>query len=237
MIEQRVEPGKFPGLQSFVPKFYRGGPGYFSLPLFYDLIAIRKPRVIVTIGFDQGDAHFAFCQAAQEQGVKCRCLAVRRGDPETEKDDEAWQAGKAYAGEFYGELAQFTSVWPEKAAWDFAKGDVDFLLIDDCDSGSTIKSELAAWQSKLSPNAIVLVHGINLDRDDAPKTAWKEFVARRPNLEFPDGAGLGLLPLNKSAKEKDFLGELSKLTAFTGSQPSGWKHRCARRRLPGKIRS
>ncbi len=199
-----------PGVDTFVPRFYHGGLVRFYLPLLYDLVAVNRPRSVVTIGFAEGDAHFTFCQAAQEQRVKGRCLAVRRGKPESEKDDEAWQKGRAYGEEFYATAAQFASGPPDKVAKDFAKHRVDLLLIDDCDSGATVRAELAAWKSKLAPGAIVLVHGINLERDDSPATAWSEFVSGRPHLEFRVGAGLGIAAMGKSAEAKRILSDLSK---------------------------
>jgi len=200
-----------PSLHGFVPKFYRGGPIRFYLPLLYDVVAIDKPRLSVVIGFDEGDAHFTFCQAAQEQGVKCRCVAVRRGDPKSEKDDEAWQEGKAYGEEFYAEIAQFLSEPPGQVAKDFAKEQVDLLLIDDCDSGATVRKELAAWKSNLAPDAIVLIHGTRLERDDSPRAAWSEFVSDRPHVEFPDGAGLGIAAGSNSAHSRNFLSGLGGL--------------------------
>jgi GT2 family glycosyltransferase len=196
---------ELPNLRDFVPKFYRGGAIRFYLPLLYDLVATRKPRRIVTIGFDLGDAHFTFCQAAQEQQVKCRCVAIRRGEAKIEKDDEAWQEGKAYGEEFYAELTQFISAPAEKVAKDFANEHVDLLLIDDCDSGSMVRKELAAWESTLARDAFVLVHGTKLERKDAPSAAWSEFVSPRPHVEFDDGVGLGLAAASDLVKQKRFL--------------------------------
>jgi len=201
-----------PSLHGFIPKLYRGGAIRFYLPLLYDLVAINKPRLSVTIGFDEGDAHFTFCQAAQEQGVKCRCVAIRRGDPKSEKDDQAWQEGKAYGEEFYAEVAQFLSGPPGRMAKDFAKEDVDLLLIDDCDSGTTVREELAAWKSNLAPDAIVLIHGTRLERDDSTRAAWSEFVSGRPHVEFSDGAGLGIAAGSNSAHSRRFLSGLGELT-------------------------
>jgi hypothetical protein len=110
-----------PGAETFIPRFYHGDVIRFHLPLFYDLVLTNKPRLIVTVGFGEGDAHFTFCQAAQEQRLKCRCVAVRRDDPKSEKDDEAWQKGRAYGEEFYWGLSQFVSGPPDKAAKEFAR--------------------------------------------------------------------------------------------------------------------
>lgn len=211
VTERRQRQTKFPGWHDFVPKFYRAGPVRFYLPLLYDLVAINKPRLIVTLGFDDGEAHFTFCQAAQEQRLRCRCVAIRRGGVD-EKEDEAWQKGKAYGEEFYAEVTKFLSGSPTELAGDFAKEDVDLLLIDDCDSGSIVRRDLAAWKAKLAPDAIVLVHGTGLERKDAPKKAWSEFVSRRPHMEFYDGAGLGIAAVKTSTKAKRFFAGLGQST-------------------------
>jgi GT2 family glycosyltransferase/glycosyltransferase involved in cell wall biosynthesis len=206
--ERLQKEGKLPSLRDFVPKFYRGGPIRFYLPLLYDLVAIHQPELIVSIGFDEGEAHFTFCQAAQEQELKCRCLVIHRDDSGKQKEDGAWQKGKAYGEEFYGATAQFLSGSPMQLAEDFAKQNVDLLLISDCDSGSTIRQELAAWKTRLAPDAIVLVHGTELKREDAPKDAWSEFTSRKPHMELSDGMGLGLAAITSSSKSTHFFSRL-----------------------------
>src|ERR1700674_2252683 len=69
---------KLPSLLGFQPKFYTGGPMRFHLALLYDLVASKKPKSIVTVGFGDGQAFFTFCQATREQNVECKCFAVHR---------------------------------------------------------------------------------------------------------------------------------------------------------------
>ena len=182
---------KLPSLLGFKPKFHTGGPTRFHLPLLYDLVASKKPKSIVTLGFGDGQAFFTFCQAAREQNIECQCAAVRREHPgEKEDDDVAWLKGKDYGEEFYGDFARFHS--DSDAVKEFADQSVDLLLLDDCDSGAQIRADLSIWESKLAPNGLVLFHGIALERVDDPKAAWLEWTASRPTAEFPDGIGLGI---------------------------------------------
>ena len=81
-----------PSLHDFMPKFYRGGPVRFYLPLLYDLVMLEKPKLIVTIGFAEGEAFFTLCQAAREKRVERRCIAIRR-EEDQESEDAVWQAG------------------------------------------------------------------------------------------------------------------------------------------------
>jgi GT2 family glycosyltransferase len=194
MVEQ------LPSLLRFQPKFYSGGPARFYLPLLYDLVASKKPKSIVVLGFGDGDAFFTFCQAARELGVECRGSALRRehtGEPEA--DDLAWRKGKDYGKEFYGDFARFLSGSPVDAAKEFADGTIDFLFIDDCDSGTLLREDLSIWESKLAPKGLVLVHGIVLERTDSPGDTWREWAAARPSAKLPDGIGLGITFCSKRA--------------------------------------
>ncbi len=182
---------KLPSLLGFKPKFYTGGPARFYLPLLYDLVACKNPRSIVTLGFGDGQAFFTFCQAARERNIDCQCVALRREHAgEREADDLAWLQGKDYGDEFYGDLARFQS--GARVGEEVADHSVDLFLLDDCDSGAGLRADLSVWESKLAPNALVLVHGIALERGDDPKAAWLEWTASRPAAEFPDGIGLGI---------------------------------------------
>jgi GT2 family glycosyltransferase len=195
---------KLPSLLGFQPKFYTGGPMRFHLPLLYDLVAGKKPKSIVTLGFGDGQAFFTFCQAAREQNTECQCAAVRREHAgERETADLAWLKGKDYGDEFYGDLARFHS--SSEAVKEFAAQSVDLLLLDDCDSGAEIRADLSIWESKLAPNGLVLFHGIALERIDDPKTAWLEWTASRPTAEFPDGIGLGITLLSEARRARELL--------------------------------
>lgn len=190
---------QLPSLRGFQPKFYSGGAPRFHLPLFYDLVAEAKPKRVVVVGFGDGQAFFTFCQAAKEQNVDCQCVAVRRDRPgEREEDDIAWQEGRGYGEEFYGESARFFSNAGAALA-EVAEGGVDLLLLDDSDSGKEIWEDLTAWESKLGPKATVLVHGLGLERQDGLRAVWDGWVAHRPHAIYPDGLGLGIAQQSKNA--------------------------------------
>ncbi|MEY2490179.1 MAG: hypothetical protein QOC70_2121, partial [Verrucomicrobiota bacterium] len=184
---------KLPSLLRFQPKFYTGGPARFHLPLLYDLVAGKTPKSIVVLGFGDGQAYFTFCQASREQNVDSQCTLIRRDRPgENAADDLAWGKAKDYGQEFYGARARFVDGSAAEALHECADNSVDLLLLDDCDSASEIRADLASWEAKLSPDAFVLLHGVGLERADGPKHAWKEWAGGRPSVEISDGIGLGL---------------------------------------------
>ena len=170
---------KLPSLRGFQPRFYAAGPMRFHLPLLYDLVASEKPKLVVTLGWSNGEGFFTFCQAASEQGVDSQCVAVRRERAgELDEDDAAWREGRDYGEEFYGDRTRFFAS-SASALTEVADGSVDLLLLDDCDSGTEIRRDLSAWESKLAPQGIVLLHGVALERENGPKAGWDEWLAGR----------------------------------------------------------
>jgi GT2 family glycosyltransferase/glycosyltransferase involved in cell wall biosynthesis len=209
---------KLPSLRGFQPKFYSGGATRFHLPLLYDLVAAVKPNRVVALGFGDGQAFFTLCQAANEQGVDCQCIAVRRDRPgESQEDDAAWRKGREDGEEFYGERARFFAT-PGSALAEMADGSVDILLFDDSDSGTEIREDLSAWEAKLAPEALALLHGVGLERQDSPRAAWDQWVADRPHTIFSDGRGLGLALQSRTAPTsfllKQLFGPSSKIGDF-----------------------
>ncbi|PZR71731.1 MAG: hypothetical protein DLM73_15215, partial [Chthoniobacterales bacterium] len=183
---------KLPSLRGFQPKFYSGGPTRFYLPLLYDLVASIKPKSIVTLGFGDGQVFFTFGQAVREDRIDGQCLAIRRARAgEKESDDLAWNQGKDYGEEFYGDRVRFFAS-ASAALAEIADGSVELLLLDDCDSGHEVLSDLDAWKKKLRPDGFVLLHGTGLEREDSPKAAFAKWIGERASAEFSDGLGLAL---------------------------------------------
>ncbi len=167
-------------------------PG-FHLPLLYDLVALHKPATVVTLGFGDGQPHFTFCQAINEQKIAGRCITIRRERAdENAADDEAWQKALAESDEFYHGLTTLIAGNPVDLASTHAAGSIDLLLLDDCDSYEIARAELDAWLPKLAPNGVVLFHGLNLKRPRPPRLAWEEMLAQGPVAEFREGIGLGV---------------------------------------------
>ncbi|MGI8482247.1 MAG: hypothetical protein ACR2MF_09325, partial [Chthoniobacterales bacterium] len=177
-------------LRRFQPKFYRGGATRFHLPLLYDLVAITKPRRIVTVGFGDGEAHLTFCQAVTELEIAAKCVAVHRGGDEAEVDED-WIKGTDYGKEFYGDVTEFICD-PQHAEKRTVDGSVDLLLVNDRDRGSEIRSILSAWEKKLGPEAVVLLHGIAVERADSVREAWLEWAAGKRTIVFDAGIGLAI---------------------------------------------
>ena len=191
------------GLQ---PKFYSGGVSRFHLPFLYDLVALQRPRQVVTLGFADEQVHLTFCQAAREQGPTSHCLTIRRPRAgESGEDDGAWQSAIEKSEEFFHDWGALRERSPIEEAAQWEDGRVDLLLIVDCDSAEGLRAELRAWQPKLAPHALVLLHGVLLERTSSPRPAWEEFCAGRPAHEFEEGIGLGVTSLRMEFGPEDSL--------------------------------
>jgi O-antigen biosynthesis protein len=202
---------KLPCLRGFQPKFYSGAPTHFHLPLLYDLLTETKPKRVVVLGFGDGQAFFTFCQAASEQKIDCSCIAVRRDRAaEAEEDDAAWQEGRGYGEEFYGERARFFSNGATALA-ETAEGSVDILFLDDSDSGQEIGNDLSAWKSKLAANAIVLLHGVGLERENSPRAVWEEWAETPLRGLYRGGLGLGIGLMGENERARFFVEDAEKL--------------------------
>ncbi|MFN2475453.1 MAG: glycosyltransferase [Chthoniobacterales bacterium] len=179
---------ELPSLRGFQPRFYTGGPSRFYLALLYDLVALLKPRRLVLAGSGDGQAFLTVCQSVRENAITCECIATRSPAAADDVDDSAWEAQSAYGQEFFGDFATFIA-HPRPSI----DGMVDLLFIDDVDAGSQVAAVLNDWRSRLSPAAVVLLHGTLLDREDAPGRAWSDWAAGKPRCDLDQGIGLSVV--------------------------------------------
>ena len=177
----------------FQPKFFSRGPSRFHLPFLYDVIASHRPQRVVLLGFGGDELHFAICQAVREQELTTHCLTIRRSRAgENPEEDKAWREAVEESEEFFPELGTLLARDPIAEAAEQADCSVDLLLIDDCDSAATLQKELGGWQPKLAANALVLVHGTLLEREESVHAIWQKFSEGRPAYNFEHGIGLGV---------------------------------------------
>ena len=183
---------KLPSLRGFHPEWFTGGAATSCLPLLYDLVALTRPKTVCTLWYGDGQIHFACCQAAREKGLETRCLAWRREAGEKENADEAWVRGIESGEERYGEASALIAGTEADFTATLAGRKIDLLVLDQIDSGAELGAVLRRCESALSPGALVLFHGIALDRPDAPGPSWEKWASGRRALSFRHGIGLGV---------------------------------------------
>jgi hypothetical protein len=78
----------------------------------------------------------------------------------------------------------------------FGKGSVDLLHIDGCHTAEAVRDDFDSWRSRLSDNAIVLMHDINVrERGFGVAQIWECLRKEYSHFEFWHGAGLGVLSM------------------------------------------
>src|SRR6478672_4815465 len=125
--------GPFYTAQNFEPTFFTGGPTRFYVPFLFDIVAQEKPRLIVTLGLGDAQAHLTFCQAVIEQNLSSRCVAVRRiRRDESAIDDPGWQRAQK-AIQTFPAVSRLLESDAAAAAAEFEDGAIEVLFIDDID--------------------------------------------------------------------------------------------------------
>jgi hypothetical protein len=217
----------FPSLYStrFRPRRYRpDGLGYWSghLPFAADLIDTAKPSVLVELGTHYGESYFGFCQAIQERGIDCTSYAVDNwtGDLHTGLYGSAvFEAVSAHNAAHYSSFSTLLRMSFDEAAARFEDGTVDLLHLDGCHTYAAVKHDFETWLPRVSIGGIILIHDIDVRKDDfGVWRFWEEVSGCFPSFAFHHSCGLGVLINNQGGSvDNPFLAAL----AGGGSDPEG----------------
>ncbi len=172
------------------------------VPFAFWLVAATKPRSLVELGTGRGVSYSAFCEAAARVGLDARFCAIDTwtgdrwtGDGETGFHDESVFANlRAFHDRRYAAFSTLIRSGFEQALPRFADGSIDLLHIDGLHGYDDARRHFEMWRNKLSPRAVVLLHGTRLSCDGfGVSKLFAELGADAPHFEFPQGDGLGLI--------------------------------------------
>ncbi len=169
------------------------------IPFAFWLVEVLKPKRIVELGIHNGNSYFAFCQAVKQLNINTVCYGV-----------DTWE-GDVHAG-FYDEdvFAKVTNHNNLKysgfstlirSAFDVAKDyfidhTIDLLHIDGLHTYEVVKHDFESWLPKLTPDAFVIFHDINVrERDFGVFKFWEELKQQYKHFHFDFGHGLGVIAL------------------------------------------
>jgi glycosyltransferase involved in cell wall biosynthesis len=170
------------------------------LPFLFALVDILRPNIIVECGTFGGDSFFAFCQAVARLRLPTRCYAIRScittPNAVQEKTAGLDETLQAHLDIRYGAFATQIGTADRNVMDSFPVAAVDLLHIT-FRLASQAREVFGVWHEKLSPRAVVLLHGIAVgglgDPSPEARCFWREVSARYDHLEFPHSCGLGLL--------------------------------------------
>jgi len=181
------------------------------IPFGMFLTGILKPRVIVELGTFYGTSYCAFCQAVKELKLDARCYAIDTWDGDSQSGFygvEVLNDLKPYHDSLYSDFSRLIQSTFDEAVCHFTDKTIDLLHIDGFHTYEAVKKDFETWLPKLSEQAVVLFHDINVrERDFGVWRFWEEVRLKYPHFEFAHSHGLGVLAVGSNYSEtfKEFL--------------------------------
>ena len=196
--EDFLSPLSFMSPEKIVPSAW-----HEHAPFAFWLIEALRPKIVVELGTHNGFSHFAFCQAIRMAGLGAAAFAVDRwtGDEHAGfYGEEVFQKVSDYSDERYADISNLMRMSFSDALNYFDDRSIDLLHIDGQHFYQDVKADFDSWLPKLSNNAVVLFHDINVrERDFGVFRFWSEISQQYPNFSFLHGHGLGVLKVGKNA--------------------------------------
>jgi hypothetical protein len=153
--------------------------------------------VFIELGTHFGESYFAFCQAIEATGTKCKAYAVDtwQGDIHTGAyGNEVFNEVDSYNRCRYSEFSQLMRMRFDDAIESFEPESIDLLHIDGTHTYEAVRHDFDSWWSRIKPGGIVLLHD-TFERD-AGFGVWKlleELSQTFPTAEFRHSHGLGVV--------------------------------------------
>jgi predicted O-methyltransferase YrrM len=171
------------------------------VPFAFWLIDVLRPATIVELGTHAGVSYSAMCQAVKALGLPARCFAIDtwKGDEHAGfYSEEVYRDFAAFHDPRYGAFSRLVRSTFDEALPHFEDGSIDLLHIDGLQVYEAVRHDFFSWLPKLTPNAIVILHGINVrERRSGVFQLWQEISVGKPHFAFLHGHGLGVLALGR----------------------------------------
>lgn len=184
-----------------IPEYIENSAWLEHGPFALWLIDALRPKRFVELGTHGGFSYFAFCQAVKlsSSGTACYAVDTWEGDEHSgEYDDSVYQSVAQYNTK-YSAFSTLMKMRFDDASRYFEDGSVDLLHIDGRHFYEDVKEDFFQWLPKLSADAIVLFHDINVrERDFGVWKFFGELSVEYPTFSFLHGHGLGVLALDRS---------------------------------------
>ena len=206
MNDTYITTGQYLSPASFwVPQYLEASAWADHAPFAFWLIEHHRPRTLVELGTHGGYSYFAFCQAVKAFSLSTRCYAIDtwKGDEHTGfYGEDFYQRVESHNETHYAAFSRLVRTTFDEALKHFNDGSIDLLHIDGRHFYDDVKHDFETWQPKLSNQALVLFHDINVrERDFGVSRLWENLKETYPNFEFLHGHGLGILGFGKELPE------------------------------------
>ena len=208
---------------TLLPEYVGPSTWWQHVPIAHWLIAQHRPSKVVELGSHYGVSFFAFCEAAEAFSPTTFIYAV-----DTWAGDE--HAG-AYDNDVYGTVRQHWTTHHkhrarlvrstfDEAAEHFPDASIDLLHIDGLHTYEAVKHDYETWLPKLSADAVVLFHDINVrERNFGVWKLWEELTKDPDTFSAAvmNGHGLGILCRGQALQhDREALNELLPILVAKG---------------------
>lgn len=168
-------------------------------PFAYWLITVLKPTIIVELGTHGGGSYFSFCQSIKDNALGTKAYAVDHWLGEEHAgiySETVYEQVKQINDEHFLIFSSLLRKSFDDALDDFSNGSVDLLHIDGFHSYDAVSTDFNTWFSKLSDEAVVLLHDTHEIREGfGVHLFWEELKNTYPDqcFEFNHSHGLGII--------------------------------------------
>ncbi len=180
-------------------KFVPPSAWYGHGPFLKYILKQLKPRTFVELGTHFGFSYFVACEEVLRSCLSTNCYAVDtwQGDEHAGFFDESVYNFVSIKNETYGHFSTLLKMTFDEALGNFEDGSIDLLHIDGLHTYTAVKHDFESWLPKLTNDAVVLFHDINVMKDDfGVHKFWKELREEYSSFEFNHSYGLGVIFLN-----------------------------------------
>ena len=176
------------------------------IPFAFWIIEVLKPKITVELGVHNGISYFSFCQAVKRLNIDATCYGVDtwKGDEHSGfYEEEVFGKVSDHNSEKYSRFSTLIRSTFDEAKDYFIDGSIDLLHIDGLHTYEAVKHDFEAWLPKLSSDALVVFHDINVrERNFGVFSLWEELKQQYSNFQFDFGHGLGILGMGEVAHEE-----------------------------------
>lgn len=184
-----------------MPKWLEDSAWKKHIPFLAFTISATRPALFVELGSFKGVSYCAACQTVDNLKLETKCFAVDtwEGDPQAGSlDPEVYTELCAYHDARYGAFSTLLRCTFDEALPKVEDGTVDLLHIDGLHTLEAVTHDFETWLPKMSPRGIILLHDINVFKDDfGVWKLWGELKRRYPSFTFNHGYGLGVLAVGE----------------------------------------